>query len=82
MSATTYYADAAVEQLAAAQRELEAHAVTSLGYCLTCRTIGPCRSRMLAESVFKRSMRLPQRRPGHTRPELLGALFGTPVGLG
>ena len=82
MSATTYYAAAAVEQLAAAQRDLEAHAVSSAGYCLTCCVIGPCRLRVVAESVFARSMRLPRRRPGHTRPELLSALCGGPGGLG
>jgi hypothetical protein len=69
----TYYADAAAERLAAAQRDLDAHTINSVGYCLTCKIFGPCRPRESAESVFSHSFRLPRRRPGRTRPELLGA---------
>lgn len=73
MSTTTYYADTAVDVLEAAQRDLDTHAISSVGYCLSCHILGPCRPRALAELVFEHSLRLPRRRPGHTRPELLGA---------
>jgi hypothetical protein len=73
MSATTYYADTATDPLDAAQRDLDVHTISSLGYCMACKILGPCRARERAESVFERSLRLPRRRPGHTRPELLGA---------
>jgi hypothetical protein len=73
MSATPYYAMAADDQLAQAQQMLDAHTVGSTGFCMTCKILGPCRLRELAESVFFRSLRLPRRHPGATRPELLGA---------
>jgi hypothetical protein len=73
MTATTYYAMAADDQLAEAQRTLDTHTVGSTGFCLTCGILGPCRPRMSAESIFYRSLRLPRRHPGATRPELLGA---------
>lgn len=34
--------------------------------------LGLCRPRELAELIFFRSLRLPRRHPGATRPELLG----------
>jgi len=73
MTATTYYAMADDEQLAAAQRSLDTHTVSSTGYCLACQILGPCRPREIAESIFYRSLRLPRRHPGATHPELLGA---------
>jgi hypothetical protein len=82
MTATTYYAMAAGNQLAEAQRTLDEHTVTSIGFCRTCGIIGPCRSRMAAESIFFRSLRLPRRHPGATRPELLGARVGGPGWFG
>jgi hypothetical protein len=73
MTATTYYAMGADDQLVEAQRTLDAHIVSSTGFCLTCGILGPCRPRVLAESIFHRSLRLPRRHPGAMRPELLGA---------
>jgi hypothetical protein len=73
MTVTTYYAMAADDQLAEAQRTLDVHTVSSTGYCLTCEILGPCRPRESAESIVSHSLRLPRRRPGRTRPELLGA---------
>jgi hypothetical protein len=73
MTATTYYAMAANEQLAAAQRSLDTHTVSSTGYCLACQILGPCRPREIAESIFYRSLQLPRRHPGATHPELLSA---------
>lgn len=62
------------EQVDAAQVALERHAVSSAdGRCLSCGTAGPCASREAAVLVFTRSLRLPSRRPGATRPELIGA---------
>ncbi len=73
MTATTYHAMAADDQLAEAQRTLDVHTVSSTGFCVECKILGPCRPRELAESIFFRSLRLPRRHPGATRPELLGA---------
>jgi len=73
MAATAYYAMAADDRLAEAQRTLTAHTVSSIGFCVTCKVLGPCRPRELAESIFYRSLRLPRRHPGASRPELLGA---------
>jgi hypothetical protein len=76
MTATTYYATTAGDQLAEAQRTLDEHTVSSTGFCLTCGILGPCRPRELAESIFFRSLRLPRRHPGATRPELVGGHRG------
>jgi hypothetical protein len=74
MAATTYYASTADEQLAAAQRTLDAHITSSAtGRCLACGSFGPCHRRESAVVIFSRSLRLPLRRPGATRPELVGA---------
>ncbi|GAA1886094.1 hypothetical protein [Asanoa iriomotensis] len=74
MSATTYYAATAAERLAEAQRTLDTHITSSAtGLCLACGTLGPCRKHEAASGVFERSARLPRRRPGLTRPELVGA---------
>jgi hypothetical protein len=73
MSTTTYIADTARDLLEAAQRDLDVHTISSVGYCLACQVLGPCGPRESAESVFERSVRLPRRRPGRTRSELLGA---------
>lgn len=62
------------EQVDAAQNVLERHAVSSAdGRCLGCRSTGPCAQREAAVLVFTRTLRLPSRRPGATRPELIGA---------
>jgi hypothetical protein len=74
MTATTYYAMTADEQLAAAQRTLDTHITSSAtGRCLECGTLGPCCKRENAVVIFSRTVRLPRRQPGATRPELLGA---------
>jgi hypothetical protein len=71
---TTYYGTSAEEQLANAQGVLDAHITSSAtGRCLACGTPGPCWQRETAASIFSRSLRLPRRTPGATRPELIGA---------
>lgn len=62
------------EQVVIAQQVLDEHATCSAtGLCLVCGVPGPCFRRETAVSVFSRFMRLPQRTPGLTRPELVGA---------
>lgn len=57
-----------------AQVVLEQHAMSSAdGRCRSCHVPGPCAEYQAAASVFRRSMRLPRRVPGLTRPELIGA---------
>jgi len=57
-----------------AQAVLERHAVSSAsGLCLWCAVPGPCVEHERAVEVFARSLRLPRRAPGATRPELVGA---------
>ena len=74
MSATTYYAGRAEEQLADAQRVLDRHATSSAdGTCLTCGTPGPCCRRETAVKIFSRYCRMPRRTPGATKPERVGA---------
>ncbi len=74
MTVTTYYAATADEQLAEAQRTLDTHITSSAtGRCLACGTLGPCRRRESAVSIFSRTLWLPRRQPGATRPELVGA---------
>ena len=71
---TTYYAMTAEDQLAAAQRVLDLHVTSSAtGRCLACGSMGPCYKRETAVVIFSRSLRLPLRTPGATRPELVGA---------
>jgi len=57
MTTTTYYGETAVDLLASAH--VDAHAIASVGYCLTCRIRGPYQPRMSAESVFAHSLWLP-----------------------
>jgi hypothetical protein len=74
MTATTYYAATADAQFAKAQRILDTHVTSSVnGRCVVCDTPGPCYRREWAVVVFSRSLRLPLRRPGATRPELIKA---------
>ena len=74
MTATTYYAATAEERLAGAQRVLDTHITSSAtGLCLACRRHGPCPDRERANVIFFRTRRLPLRRPGATRPELVSA---------
>jgi hypothetical protein len=68
---TTYHGG---EQIDHAQSVLDRHAVSSAdGLCVTCKVLGPCPEHEAAAKVFTLSARLPRRRPGATRPELLGA---------
>ena len=68
---TTYHGG---EQIDHAQATLERHAVSSAdGLCVSCRIPGPCTDNETAAQVFTLSCRLPQRVPGATRPELIGA---------
>jgi len=61
-------------QIDHAQAMLDRHAVSSGdGLCVECKVLGPCPAHEAAAKVFALSARLPQRRPGATRPELAGA---------
>jgi hypothetical protein len=61
-------------QLVAAQDMLDKHVTSSAdGRCLECGVLGPCQRRETAASVFTQFCRLPHRRPGLTRPELISA---------
>ncbi|AEV84386.1 hypothetical protein ACWT_3363 [Actinoplanes sp. SE50] len=72
---TTYYAVAARRQLRQAQAILDEHVTSSAtGRCVACGCLGPCRLRENAVVIFSRTLRLPVRRPGATRPELVGAV--------
>ena len=56
MTATTYYAMTADEQLAAAQRTLDTHITSSAtGRCLACGSYGPCYKRENAVVIFSRT---------------------------
>ena len=60
--------------LARAQQVLDAHVmVLADGSCLGCGAPLPCTHRDAAAEVFVRYGRLPRRRPGASRPELVGA---------
>jgi len=74
MTATTYYARTADEQLGAAQQVLDRHITSSAtGRCLACGSLGPCYKRENAVVIFSRTLRLPRRKPMATQPELVGA---------
>ncbi len=74
MSAATYYGTEA-DQLRAAQATLDQHVTASgSGRCIACDLPGPCWRRESAVAIFSRSLRLPERRPGASRPELVGAV--------
>lgn len=68
---TTYHGGTQIDH---AQAVLDRHTVSSAdGQCVTCKVTGPCAEREAAARVFISATRLPRRRPGATRPELLGA---------
>lgn len=74
MEGNTYYAASAAGQLSEAQSILDAHVTSSgTGRCLACGSPGPCWRRESAVAIFSRSLRLPTRRPGASRPELINA---------
>jgi hypothetical protein len=71
---SVYYGTSADEQLAQAQHTLDTHITSSAtGRCLACGSLGPCYKRENAVVIFSRTLRLPRRTPGATRPELVGA---------
>lgn len=74
MTSSTYYATSAAQQLSAAQTTLDTHVTSSAtGRCLACGAPGPCWRRESAVAIFSRSLRLPVRRAGASRPELINA---------
>jgi hypothetical protein len=69
-----YFAGTAEKALRAAQDLLNAHVTSSgTGRCLECDVPGPCPRRENAVVIFSRTLRLPKRLPGASRPELVGA---------
>jgi hypothetical protein len=71
---TTYYGETADEKLSEAQALLDEHVTSSAtGRCLACDSLGPCWRRENAVVIFSRTLRLPTRLPGASRPELVGA---------
>lgn len=81
--ANTYYATTADAQLGVAQAILNEHVTSSAtGRCLSCDSFGPCWRRENAVVIFSRTLRLPLRSPGASRPELIGARHvGRPSGF-
>jgi hypothetical protein len=69
-----YLAVSAAVQLEQAQRLLDAHVMAlNTGLCRLCGTLDSCDYRDAASATFARYRRLPRRRPGASRPELVGA---------
>jgi hypothetical protein len=81
MTGETYYATSAEAQLSKAQATLDEHATSSAtGRCRACGAWGPCWRREGALAIFSRSLRLPMRQQGASRPELIGAVpIGAPL---
>lgn len=82
MNATVYLGQAARDHIDAAQVTVDAHVLdAATARCLPCRTEWPCPPATEALATLTRYRRLPRRRPGATRPELLtGAATGTSTG--
>jgi hypothetical protein len=75
MAGNTYYADSAEHLLSAAQATLDEHVTSSAtGRCLACDSLGPCWRRENAVVIFSRTIRLPLRQPGASKPELINAV--------
>ena len=75
MAGNTYYAISAERMLIEAQATLDEHVTSSAtGRCLACGSPGPCWRRENAVVIFSRTLRLPSRRAGASRPELVGAV--------
>jgi len=67
------YGGAATDQIGNAQEVLDQHLVSSAtGLCVACGIPGPCQRRETAGALFFVVRRLPCRRSGTTRPELVG----------
>ena len=70
---TVYLTAEARSELREAQRQLDRHTdLSNDGRCPVCELEGPCPLRRAALRVFGRYSRLPARRPGATRPQLIG----------
>ncbi|GAA0476639.1 hypothetical protein Aca07nite_88240 [Actinoplanes capillaceus] len=71
----------AEQVLAEAQAILDEHVTSSAtGRCIACNSFGPCWRRENAVGTFSRTLRLPTRQPGASRPELVGAVrVGVPA---
>lgn len=75
MTGNTYYAATTRDPLSDAQATLDEHVTSSAtGRCLACDSPGPCWRRENAVIIFSRTLRLPTRSPGASRPELVGAV--------
>jgi hypothetical protein len=71
--ALTYFATAAQTTIARALYEVNEHiTLSSVGLSRACLIEGPCAGRVVAERTLHSYNFLPQRRPGATRPELIG----------
>ena len=69
---TVYLSSAGLDQVAAAQAEFDAHVISSGdGRCITCGD-APCPGQTSALRALAGYGRLPQRRPGATRPDSIG----------
>ena len=83
MAGNTYYAVSAEQLLNRAQMTLDEHVTSSAsGRCLACDSPGPCWRRESAVAIFSRSLRLPLRQPGASRPELISARRVSVAGRG
>ncbi|MFI5893064.1 hypothetical protein ACIA5D_23440 [Actinoplanes sp. NPDC051513] len=74
MEENAYYSISAERLLGDAQATLDEHVTSSAtGACLACGSPGPCWRRESAVAILSRSLRLPVRLPGASRPELVNA---------
>lgn len=74
MAGNMYYGTSADRLLVEAQVVLDEHVTSSAsGRCRACDLPGPCWRRERAVAIFSRSLRLPVRLPGASRPELINA---------
>jgi hypothetical protein len=72
MSTTVYLGQAAQDQVHAAQLTIDAHVPNAAtNRCQPCGREWPCPPATHALTTLNRYQRLPRRRPGATRPELL-----------
>jgi hypothetical protein len=73
MAASTFLAGA-VDELAEAQKTIDEHVISAAsGRCIMCDLAVTCPPRESAMGAFARARRLPRRRPGASRPQLIGA---------
>lgn len=73
-ASVTVYSSLARRQLDQIQRVIALHAIdASSGRCVNCNVPGPCIPRRDADYALAVRFELPQRRPGATRPEAIGA---------